>query len=279
HNMNGLIFYEDEETARLVKYTGNEAILTLPDNYNGKNYSISNYAFYNCNSQMTVVIPENITSTEEFEGVAGIIVGFNDYTAELYGVIIIIDRSGSMDETLAVGTTRENRLWWAKQGAMACLDPDILSKTDYIGIMTLDSYNEIILPLTPYQQEAKILAAIDSIEEAGGGTIATNALNSARQQLLAQKNINKYHIIVITDGDFADLDTAIEAAQTNYANGITMSIVKIGESDTGTTMSLRLAAAGNGGDPDGNLTPYEKYVYRDDNRIVLNMREIIKNLR
>ncbi|MBP5308675.1 MAG: VWA domain-containing protein, partial [Clostridia bacterium] len=153
-----------------------------------------------------------------------------NYTPPL-GVVVIIDRSGSMG--MPVGASGKDRLWWAKQGAVSCLSPEVMSERDYMGIMTLDSYNEIILPLTPRPQEAKILAAIDSIEEADGGTIATDALNSARQQLLAQKMIDKRHIIVVTDGDFADLDTAIEAAQTNYANGITMSIVKIGESDTG----------------------------------------------
>ena len=122
-----------------------------------------------------------------------------DYTPPL-GVVIIIDKSGSMDETLAVGSTRENRLWWARAGATSCLNSTEFR--DYIGIMTLDSVNEVILPLTPRTQREKITTAIESVDEANGGTIATNALISARAQLIAEYNggkIEKKHIIIVSD--------------------------------------------------------------------------------
>ncbi|MBO4572543.1 MAG: VWA domain-containing protein [Clostridia bacterium] len=194
-----------------------------------------------------------------------------DYTPPL-GVIIIIDRSGSMGDE--VGLTRQDRLYWAKAGAVSCLKA--MTERDYIGIMTLDSNNETILPLTPRPQEAKILAAIDRVDEAGGGTVVTNALESAAQQLLAQKDIDKKHIIVVSDGQFADTEDAIEAAKKNYKNGITVSVVLIGGEDSDD--SLRLAAAGNGGNPTkdtfpGELTEYKKYLYDDDDKIVMNMRE------
>ncbi|MBQ7165042.1 MAG: VWA domain-containing protein, partial [Clostridia bacterium] len=205
-----------------------------------------------------------------------------EYTPPL-GVVIIIDKSGSMDETLAVGSTRENRLWWARAGATSCLNSTDFR--DYIGIMTLDEYNEVILPLTPRTQRDKITTAIESIDTANGGTIATNALISARAQLISEYNsgkIEKKHIIIVTDGEIAKMDTAIDAAAINYKNGITMSIVQIGGSSSGKNISLRIIAAGNGytdleslknQESSVDLSEYEKYLYEDDNKIIYNMRE------
>ena len=205
-----------------------------------------------------------------------------DYTPPL-GVVIILDKSGSMDETLAVGSTRENRLWWARAGATSCLNSTDFR--DYIGIMTLDEYNEVILPLTPRTQREKITSAIESIDVANGGTIATNALISARAQLIAEYNsgkIEKKHVIIVSDCEIAKMDTAIEEAANNYRNGITLSIVQIGNSSIGHQNALRLLAAANGYEdiealieaPETlDLSEYEEYLYQDDNKIIYNMRE------
>ena len=206
-----------------------------------------------------------------------------DYTPPL-GVAIIIDRSGSMGETLAIGGTREDRLWWARAGATSCLNAT--DSRDFIAIMTLDSENEVILSLTPRTQRDKIISAIESIDEANGGTIATNALRTARQQLLAEDKIEKKHVIIVTDGEIAQSDTAIEEAAINYRNGITLSIVQIGGSSAGKSISLKILAAGNGwGEEPGHnledlasmedsaLSDYEQYLYTDDDKIIYNMRE------
>lgn len=178
-----------------------------------------------------------------------------DYTPPL-GVIIIIDRSGSMSQV--VGSTGQSRLFWALSGAKACLNA--MSERDYIGIMTLDNNSETLLPLTPRPQESKILAAITNIEESGGGTIATNAIESAGVQLGALK-VEKKHIILVSDGELGDEEESINKAKENLANGITLSVVQIGGSPTGEAIATRLAEAGEG------------RVYTDDTQIVMNMRE------
>ena len=58
----GYIFYEDGNTVYLVNYTGNSTTLTLPDKYNGKNYAINKYAFYNNDKITSVTIPDSVTS-------------------------------------------------------------------------------------------------------------------------------------------------------------------------------------------------------------------------
>lgn len=152
-----------------------------------------------------------------------------DYTPPA-AVMIIIDTSGSMYSS---GDVSVSKLGYAIQGAESCVDA--LTERDYIGIMTLaDSYSEEI-ELTPRPQRDKILSAIGQLEEdainglVGGGTIFSAALERAGKALSAMTQVEKKHIIIVTDGEPASTD------QENYEYwfkenaklGITTSIVGI----------------------------------------------------
>ena len=155
-----------------------------------------------------------------------------EYTAPV-GVIIVVDTSGSM----LGGTYKESKLYWAMQGAQACLDA--LTERDYVGIMTLaTSYTEE-LTLTPRTQRDKILATIAELEESAidgtlpsGGTIFSAALERAGKALAARSDIEKKHIIIVSDGEPSSADAELYefwAAQ-NAKMGVTMSIVGINAS-------------------------------------------------
>ena len=140
-------------------------------------------------------------------------------------VMILIDVSGSMfvpGEPDAV--YEQSKLFWAKQGAEACLD--VLSERDYVGVMALaDEYTEAI-GLTPRTQRDKILQAIEKLH-GPGGTIYSLALEKAGQALMAMTGVEKKHIILITDGEPAIEDTEryLYMMQKNAEAGITMSII------------------------------------------------------
>ena len=87
---------------------------------------------------------------------------------------------------------------WARAGAISCLNA--LTERDYFGLMTLDSEDNTILEPTPRTQETKILSAINTIQEATGGTIFASAIDSAGQALRALKVVDKKHIIIVSDG-------------------------------------------------------------------------------
>ena len=72
-NKNGYLFYIYDSTTYLLGYIGKNTELTLP-NYNGKNYQIHNYAFYNCAGLTSVTIPDSATSIGEgaFYGCKGL---------------------------------------------------------------------------------------------------------------------------------------------------------------------------------------------------------------
>lgn len=145
-----------------------------------------------------------------------------DYTPPV-AVVIIIDRSGSMSTEDNYGN---NMLDWAKAGAFACVD--LLTERDYIGIMTLDDVESTILGLTPQTQRSRIAAAINSISDAGGGTVLTSAVDRAGQALRTV-DVARRHIIVITDGGVADQPSDYEGVIKGYReeNGTTLSIVGV----------------------------------------------------
>ena len=145
-----------------------------------------------------------------------------NYTPPI-GVMIIIDRSGSMSTQLADGT----RLDEAKRGARAAVYS--LSERDYCGIMTLDTEFQVEQALIPATQQARLLRTINDIEM-GGGTQFAGAIKRAGEALLSRRDIERRHIILISDGEpgdktFEDYGDIIAA---NYEAGITFSMVAIG---------------------------------------------------
>ena len=141
------------------------------------------------------------------------------------GVIVIIDRSGSMGSPDAYGDTL---LDWARAGASACLDA--LTERDYFGLMTLDSEDNTILEPTPRTQQSKIQNAINTIQEATGGTVFASAIDAAGQALRALKVVDKKHIIIVSDGYVSQGDVEIyeEYAKNYYeTDGITISVVGV----------------------------------------------------
>ena len=148
------------------------------------------------------------------------------YTPPL-GVFIIVDTSGSMTSE-SDSINGELPLHWAKVAAAACLNA--LTERDYIGIMTLGSNYSDILPLTPRTKEEEIKSAIESIKEANSGTVFTDSLMHAAEQLRAAQ-VEKRHIILVSDGQIGDEEEANCAAMAKYyyeQDGLTVSAVVIG---------------------------------------------------
>ena len=166
------------------------------------------------------------------------------------GVIIIVDASGSM---LNGGQYEGSKMNAAMDGAKACLDA--LSERDYVGVMTLsDSYREELM-LTPRTQRNKILAAIAAIEHDAttgqldvGGTIFSAALERAGRALASRSDLDKKHIIIVTDGEPTSTDRTdyLYEAEQLKKYGITMSIYGINSSSTAQrTMEELLETSGN----------------------------------
>ncbi|MCI8612199.1 MAG: VWA domain-containing protein [Clostridia bacterium] len=153
-----------------------------------------------------------------------------DYTPPL-GVVIVIDHSGSMDSN---GTgSDKTRLQLAKEGAMSCLG--VLTERDYCGVMAFAQEADTVIEPTPAPQSRRIRAAIDRIGSedenlnlGSDGTVFSGALRLAGTQLRALTNVQKRHIILVTDGDPGDSLLEYGAViENNFRSGITLSIVSV----------------------------------------------------
>lgn len=60
-NKDGFLFYTYNGTNYLLGYRGSEPILVLPNDYNGENYEIYPYAFYQRTEIVSVTLPEGVT--------------------------------------------------------------------------------------------------------------------------------------------------------------------------------------------------------------------------
>lgn len=192
------------------------------------------------------------------------------YTPPL-GLVIIIDRSGSMAN---VGMDGKTALEWARSGAVTCLDN--MAERDYIGILTLDLDYNTVLTMTPCTQQAKIRTAINSIDEANGGTSYPEAIDRAGRMLKALENVDKRHIILISDGmAYSETERKIyEASIKNFYENdkITFSAVGIGIAENSREAEIMKSAADLGHGRVHAVTDGDKFI--KEMRDELNVKDI-----
>ncbi len=166
-----------------------------------------------------------------------------DYTPPI-GLAIIIDYAGSMSS--GDDSTGMPKLEAAKQGAMACLQ--VLSERDYCGVFGLsDKYSEE-LEITSMTNMSKIVETIDNLEGTGGTQYAP-AIEYAGRALAALENVERRHMILITDGEPGDSkEKYINEIKRNYerpGKKTTITIISFGTSHAADMQEAAEAGGGN----------------------------------
>ena len=163
-----------------------------------------------------------------------------DYTPPI-AVMIVVDASASMSM---------GKLDAAKEGAEGCLDA--LNDRDFCGVMSFQTRASEELAILPVSQKDLIRDTIRGIGEgddgAHGGTIFSDAIMRAGRALSVITNVERKHIILVTDGNPGDTyDTYLPYIQDNLADGITMSIVTIDNTDSSLAEKMQDSAEAGGG--------------------------------
>lgn len=153
-------------------------------------------------------------------------------TAEEYkppvAVCLLIDTSGSMKNKATNGQIKVDL---AREAAIKSLES--LNDRDYISVIKFSSDAGVVLPLTPVSHRIVIERAINEYinkTTAGGGTSYVEALEEAGIILKSAKEINKKHIILISDGRPQNLASEYEQkVKENREAGITISTIAFTE--------------------------------------------------
>ena len=159
-----------------------------------------------------------------------------DYSPPV-GLVVLVDRSGSMGG---------DKLEWARAGVSTCLEQ--MNDRDYLAIVTLDDNPEVVLPLTPVTQEAKIKENILKLETSSGGTTFTNAIDVAGALLLENREkIDKMHIVMITDGGVSGNDEGyIACVEAYYKQDVTLSMIGVSMNKSTEALMKTVTDAGGG---------------------------------
>ena len=167
-----------------------------------------------------------------------------DFTPPI-AVMIVVDTSASMSM---------GKMDAAKEGAEACLDA--LSAgghgdRNFCGVISFESISKEESEILPVSQKELILESIRKIgseSAASGGTIFSDAIMRAGRSLSVIDNVERKHIILITDGNPGDsYDQYHPYITDNLKDGITMSILTVGDISSHLVEQMNKSAAEGGG--------------------------------
>ncbi len=149
-----------------------------------------------------------------------------NYTPPL-GLIFVMDISGSMG--MVLGQDQKAAVELAKEAVRNCVQYS-LSDRDYVGVIALSDEPTEVSQMIPVPQYSRIIAALDKLDgEGGGGTVYQNSLESAGSALMSMTNIEKRHVVLLSDGEPADSLSAYGSVIERYAKmGVTFTMAIIG---------------------------------------------------
>lgn len=132
------------------------------------------------------------------------------------GMVIVLDRSGSM---------AGYKIQLAKEAAIR--SAELLREKDTLGFIAFDDRPWQIIDTEPIKNKEKAIEKINGLTS-GGGTNIFPSLELAYEQLTPLE-LQRKHIILLTDGQSATSPDYLTTIQEGKANNITLSTVAIGE--------------------------------------------------
>lgn len=149
--------------------------------------------------------------------------------AKTLGLLLIIDRSSSMD--VKVGNT--TRMELAKDAAVASVES--LSPDDWVGVISFDKTAQVVMEMSSMDRKDTVISRIREIE-VGYKTGYYNALVEAKAVLNSSSKTELEHIIFLTDGERTDKEEGVtDKILMNFVDqiardNITISTIALGSS-------------------------------------------------
>ncbi len=155
-------------------------------------------------------------------------------------LMLVIDVTDSM-RTQAMGTPIE----MARRSAIKCVND--LNANDYAGVITFSDDADVLVEMTSMKNKEDVIAAVNGIETAGPEHLTkfTDALQTACDQMKAFDQLDRKHVLFITDGSPADAGFE-KIVQEMKKNKITLSTIAVGKMVNVVKLLEGLADAGGG---------------------------------
>lgn len=157
-------------------------------------------------------------------------------------IAVVLDRSGSMQAPVGDGRVKMDL---ANIGTAQVLD--LLSATDEIGVIAVDSSPHVIVDLDTVGVNQSYRSKIMSMESMGGGIFVYEGLKAAAGMLIESKSENR-HIILFSDAaDSEEPGDYIQLLEHCKEAGITVSVVGLGTArDSDAMLLMDIADRGEG---------------------------------
>ncbi|MEK7466311.1 MAG: FixH family protein [Planctomycetota bacterium] len=155
---------------------------------------------------------------------------------------IAIDSSGSMSARVSDGRTK---LELAGEGATECLR--VLNERDQIAVCTTDTATTWLIPLQQIDDREGIEATIMSLQQGGGGIYCATAIRDMFEELSTATAQARHAILFADAADAEEHEGVEEMIRLAGAEGITLSVVAIGQPTDGDAAWLESIAALGGG--------------------------------
>ena len=162
---------------------------------------------------------------------AGVAAGFHPARSQEFhdNVVILLDASGSMEETLAGTRTRKMD---AAKTALKTVLAQVPANT-HIGLLVFSSSNvkdHWVYPLGP-REDAALTRAIE-LPDPAGNTPLGRYLKLAGDRLLEERarqfGYGTYRLLVVTDGEAQDQNLVDRFAPEIMARGLTLDVIGVG---------------------------------------------------
>jgi Mg-chelatase subunit ChlD len=210
-----------EELVRFVKDLGGGLLLTG----GRRSFGVGGYF----NSPLDEALPVSMEIREE-------------HRKTRVAIAIALDRSGSMAVPVQGNRTKMDL---ANLGAAECVQ--LLSASDSVAVIAVDSAPHVVQPLTAVSDPGSIAARVRRIESEGGGIFVYEALIAAGNELLKASQATK-HIILFSDAADSEEPGAYQSLLSKFQTaGITVSVIGLGsKSDVDASLLEDIARRGQG---------------------------------
>ncbi|MHC4873236.1 MAG: VWA domain-containing protein [Planctomycetota bacterium] len=158
------------------------------------------------------------------------------------GLVIAVDRSGSMAMTVPGG---QSKMHLANSAAAECIS--LLSPADQVSYIAVDSSSHTIVPLSRADNTKSLINAVMRVESMGGGIFVHTALQAALKEIKKSK-LPTRHIILFSDAaDSEEQQGCINLVSKFSADRISLSVIGLGRrSDPDASFLINLAKTAGG---------------------------------